>query len=178
MTFLRERQWNFHFSLSRNHGEPVVCVCPVPIVWWRCHGVCSFPSGYKWHGCVAFIRLSVSGAHHLADSRDWPTRWMTLRGRRAVGTTPKSIPVSGRPRGICTATAGRLDSVESDFFSGCGNKHSNNLIICINRHSLFQRLGMHTRSVYSTRKECVLMYCLSGKSAQLQSVRKLPTVML
>ena len=82
---------------------------------------------------VLYLSDSVYQARNpSADSRDWPIRWMTLGGTSSSWGNPKSSPVSGRPGGICTATAGRLDSVESDLFSGCGNKDNNSLIICMN----------------------------------------------
>ena len=132
MTLLRKRQWSFHFfpypeettgnlvcvsspnCLRDDCGassQPALCIPYVPAMSTHCRG----GQEYAVFGhAMVVLHLSESvyqARNPSADSRDWPTRWMTLGGRRAVGATQKSIPVSGRPGGICTATERRLHAL-------------------------------------------------------------------
>ena len=128
---------------------------------------------------------SVSSEQTLRRFSGLANRWMTLGDAGQLGQPRRASLLLGPmechgPEDVCSATARRGAStlvrvaflvavamIRSQLFSWMNFIRSfrNAYALCVVRR-------------YSIRKECVLLYCLSGKSAQIQGVRKLSTVML
>ena len=119
-------------ATSGASSQPALCVPYVSAMSTYCRSGQEYADFPPCHVCVAFIRLSLSGAQPLS-------RFAGLANK--VDDTRVDAEQLGQPRiaslflvdqGTFARPQRGASTLFSDLFTGCGNKVNNSSIICMN----------------------------------------------